>query len=211
MGERSMNTRLLASAAILTLAASGAAAQMPAATPSPAQPPAGASTPPPAPAPAPVAATPAAAPAAAPQRSPTLHVTAQGPRNPVRHAAQEPSYREGFSVTASNIIPSDTHSVIAPHLPVPRLAPGAGPPQFLRVADYGLQTGRTGLAQEAMERAETRLLDRVIIAPDPVQPDTSPPVVTIAEGRQALGQGDIPRAEDHVLRALTMVESGTGS
>ncbi len=200
-----MNTRLLASAALLTLAAGGASAQMQPAAPSPATPPTGGTTIMTTPAP------PAATPPMAVHHASALQVTAPAPRSTVRHVTREPSYREPFSATASNIVPSDTHSVIAPQLPVPRLARNAGPPQFLRVADWGLQTNHTGLAQEAMERAETRLLDREITPSELGQPDTSPPVVTISEARLALGHGDIPKAQDRVLHALTMVEPGVGS
>ena len=61
---------------------------------------------------------------------------------------------------ASNIGAADTASPIAPALPSPDLGPGAPPLAFLHAARAALATGRTGEAQQALEMAETRLLDR---------------------------------------------------
>ncbi len=67
-----------------------------------------------------------------------------------------------------------------------------------------------GLAQEAMERAETRLLTRAT-TPDAIdQPDNSPPVAGIFEARQALGYGNIPKAEQQVTQVLVMGGPGGG-
>ena len=92
---------------------------------------------------------------------------------------------------ASNISPADTRSLIAPRLPLPPVPEGAPPRQFLLAARQALQTGQTGVAQEALERAEARVLDRSVAPSRASEPITSPVVTQISNARQALGHGDI--------------------
>lgn len=61
---------------------------------------------------------------------------------------------------ASNITPADTRTPIAPELPPPPVADNASPLDFLHAARDALAHGKTGQAQEALERAEARALDR---------------------------------------------------
>jgi hypothetical protein len=116
---------------------------------------------------------------------------------------------EPSSTVASNIAPSDTRSPIAPRLPG-STAPGSTAPgvdttagQELQIAQRALSANRTGAAQEALERAETRLLDRST-APDMVNtPDSGPKVTTIAQARQALGRHDVTGAQGLISKAMT--------
>src|SRR5690242_13993731 len=64
------------------------------------------------------------------------------------------------SSQSSNINPGDTRSSIAPRLPTPLAGEDTTPRRYLIDARQALALGRTGEAQEALERAETRLLDR---------------------------------------------------
>jgi hypothetical protein len=64
------------------------------------------------------------------------------------------------SNSASNINPGDTSSTIAPQLPTPASGEDNAPTEYLIAARQALAAGRTGEAQEALERAETRLADR---------------------------------------------------
>jgi hypothetical protein len=111
---------------------------------------------------------------------------------------------EPTSTAASNISPSDTRSPIAPRLPgsaAPGTSATAG--QELMAAQRDLDANRTGAAQEALERAETRLLDRST-APDMVNtPDSGPMVSTIAQARAALGRHDVAGARSLVAKAMT--------
>jgi hypothetical protein len=91
---------------------------------------------------------------------------------------------------ASNIVGSDTASPIAPALPAPDLGPGAPPVAFLHAARTALATGRTGEAQQAMEMAETRLLDRSTPLFQTNDPSQNPLIHQIGEARRALGNGD---------------------
>jgi hypothetical protein len=103
------------------------------------------------------------------------------------------------SSAASNIDRADTRSDIAPSLPVPPVAANAGPRQYLQAAKSALSEHRTGEAQEALERAEARLLDRSTVAPGV---DNAPMVKQIGDARDALGHGDIAGAARFVDAAL---------
>jgi hypothetical protein len=94
------------------------------------------------------------------------------------------------SNNASNIVGSDTTSPIAPALPSPDLGPGASPDAFLHAARAALATGRTGEAQQALEMAETRLLDRSTPLFQTNNPSRSPLIAEIGDARRALGTGD---------------------
>jgi hypothetical protein len=89
------------------------------------------------------------------------------------------------SDTAGNINSATTHSVLAPNLPVP------GGPQTIRdlllAARSALAGNRTGEAQEALERAETRALDRDIPAGTERIPAGGGLIAGISQARDALG------------------------
>lgn len=94
-----------------------------------------------------------------------------------------------MSTTATHIDKADTGSTIAPRLPAPNAA-DASPDQFLASAKRDVMAGRTGAAQEALERAETRILDR---STDPAmanQPDASPRVDHIHNALRMLAAKD---------------------
>ncbi len=116
-----------------------------------------------------------------------------------------------FSVKASNIVPADTHSLIAPRLPTPRVGENASPEQLLTVANNALKENKTGLAQEALERAETRLLDRSTNSSAANQPDNSMLIKDISMSRRALGRGDLTKAEVPLQQALTTIKTNMKS
>ena len=106
---------------------------------------------------------------------------------------------------ASNIDQQDTRSVIAPQLPVPPVGENASPRDFLQVADQALARGRTGEAQEALERAETRLLD-MRANPGPANGQVSeingPMLDRINRALLALGKHDVRGAREIVASTL---------
>ena len=113
------------------------------------------------------------------------------------------------TVTAppDNAAPSDARSATAPWLPGPPLLSAEPPVAFLEAARRALETGRIGQAQEALERAETRLLS---VASAPVQvgsPDSEHAVLAIRAAWRALAahdrQGAIRAIED-ALAAVTL-------
>ena len=123
--------------------------------------------------------------------------------SPVAHAQQGVRGQVRTSSPASNIEPSDTRSVVAPALPVPPVPSGSTPREFLQAARGALLRGRSGEAQEALERAETRVLDRAVVASMGTAPDTDRIVLDIAVARRALAAHQPPvalRAIDDALR-----------
>jgi hypothetical protein len=80
--------------------------------------------------------------------------------------------------------------VIVPALPSPELPANASPNDYLRAARGALATGRTGEAQQALEMAETRALDRSVPLFQTNTPSKAPLVARIRAARDALGTGD---------------------
>lgn len=122
---------------------------------------------------------------------------------PVAHAQQGMRGQVPISSPASNIEPSDTRSVVAPALPVPPVPSGSPTREFLQAAREAVLRGRSGEAQEALERAETRVLDRSVIASMGTAPDSDRIVLDIAVARRALAAHQPPvalRAIDDALR-----------
>lgn len=95
-----------------------------------------------------------------------------------------------LSDKASNITPSDTRSNIAPTLPQPATAHDTTTQDYLRAARTALAGGHTGQAQQSLEMAETRALDRSVAQGQTNAPSDSPLVSRIRDARHALGAGD---------------------
>ena len=103
------------------------------------------------------------------------------------------------SDNAGNINGATTHSQLAPNLPSPQ-ADDIAP--LLAEARADLQANHTGAAQEALERAETRVLDRSIPVGTERIPAQDRLVDAIGQARAALAGGDIRGAIaiiDHAL------------
>jgi hypothetical protein len=101
---------------------------------------------------------------------------------------------EPFSKRASNIVADNTKSNIAPSLPTPSVGDNASPRDYLRAARDALAAGHTGEAQQSLEMAETRALDRSVTPNAANVPDPNPSVTQIHNALQVLGQGDRARA-----------------
>jgi len=120
------------------------------------------------------------------------------------HWAHQPGTGQSgpASNRASNISAADTHSVIAPHLPQPAVGTSASADSYLQAARNALQSHRTGAAQQALEMAETRLLDRSTPVNAADQPDQDAAVQQVANARAALGKGDTKGASSAIQMAL---------
>ncbi len=81
---------------------------------------------------------------------------------------------------------------------------GAGPAQLLSVAITALQQGQTGLAQDALERAETGALIRSTPPSVAGLPDGSPLIQNITAAREYLGAGNLAQAQQTVTLAMAM-------
>jgi len=93
---------------------------------------------------------------------------------------------------AGNITAGDTHSVLAPNLPAPAGVESVH--DLLADAKADLAAKHTGAAQEALERAETRALDRSVPAGTESVPDNGPMISAIAQARDALAAGNLKGA-----------------
>jgi hypothetical protein len=107
-----------------------------------------------------------------------------------------------LSDKASNATAGDTTSVIAPRLPTPSAGDDASPRAFLQAAERALTLGRTGEAQEAIERAESRLLDRAVAPSSAGKPSGQKLVATVGDARRALAAGDRPGAMRLIMEAM---------
>ncbi len=98
------------------------------------------------------------------------------------------------STKASNLPSSTITSPIAPQLPSTGLGPDATIGQILAVARSALTEGKTGLAQEALENAETQALTRSVTFGTSNVPDSSDLVRNLSQARDALGRNDLAQA-----------------
>jgi hypothetical protein len=110
---------------------------------------------------------------------------------------------------ASNIDASDTRSPIAPNLPSPRVGPGAGAADYLRAAQASLSAGRTGEAQQSLEMAQTRLLDRSVSMGQTGNPSDNPAVSQISQALKALAHGDRAQTMQLIQATIPMATAST--
>ncbi len=107
----------------------------------------------------------------------------------------------------ANIGPADTRSEVAPALPAPTLEMNAPPSAFLRYAQAAMIAGRMGQAQESLEMAQTRLLDRSVPLFQTNNPSQNPAVREISLALQALSTGDREAAIRHIQTAMPTVDA----
>jgi hypothetical protein len=107
-----------------------------------------------------------------------------------------------LSPYASNITSSDTKSTIAPTPPEPNVPPNADVQQLLNAALKSLATGQTGTTDEALEQAETNLLDRSVPQTQTDYTSADPVTSQIEQARIALGSGDIAGTEKIINQIL---------
>lgn len=103
----------------------------------------------------------------------------------------------------SNIVPSDTRSNIAPTLPPSAVGENAAIHDYLRAARAALGADLTGQAQQSLEMAETRALDRAVPHGQTSVPNDSQLVTRIRAARHALGRGDSVQAVQFIELALS--------
>jgi hypothetical protein len=121
------------------------------------------------------------------------------------HARDNPATArlgEPFSTVASNIDPADTRSTIAPRLPTPTALENDAPAGYLKAARQALDARRTGAAQQALEMAETRLLDRSVPKGSADVADQAPAVMMVRNALTDLGRNDLAGARAKIDTAL---------
>jgi len=115
------------------------------------------------------------------------------------------------SSQASNIDGADTHSTIAPHLPSPGVGENASPDQYLKVAERALRAHKSGEAQQALEMAETRLLDRSTSPAAANSPDQGPRVQAVSTALRDLAAKDWKGAHRAIVAAMNTGDHGGGA
>ncbi len=111
-----------------------------------------------------------------------------------------------LSDKAGNITQGDTTSVLAPNLPAPSVGENASPRDYLLAARAALVLGRTGEAQQALEMAETRALDRSVPLFKTDVRINDPLIGEIEQALHALGEGDRERSVRIIETALPHAE-----
>ena len=106
------------------------------------------------------------------------------------------------SSKASNILGGGASSDVAPTLPSPALGAAASPADYLRAARIALVAGQTGEAQQSLEMAETRSLDRAMAPGQDAGASDSRVVAGIRDALGALGNGDSAGAIAVIDRVL---------
>ena len=96
----------------------------------------------------------------------------------------------------------DTKSTIAPTPPAPQVGPDARVATLLMSANQSLMHHQTGTADEALERAETNILQRSVIATRANDPSQDPVVAQIEQARQAIGRHDLQGAQATIQQIL---------
>jgi hypothetical protein len=134
---------------------------------------------------------------------------AQAPPGLAKDTGARPGHQVGIgdslprSDRASNIVAADTRSTVAPTLPAPAVGAGAATHDYLVAARASLVAGRTGQAQQSLEMAETRALDRSVPEGQTQAPSNSKLVSQIRDARHALGSGDHARSMQCIDAALS--------
>ena len=101
---------------------------------------------------------------------------------------------------AGNLDAATTHSELAPNLPAPSGADSVC--ALLLAARQDLVVNQTGAAQEALERAETRALDRSIPVGTERVPAQDPLVMAVTRARDAIATGNVAGAVGIIDGAL---------
>lgn len=138
-----------------------------------------------------------------------LQALAQAPSGVNPTTGAQPGHAPGtgeslpLSDKANNIGHAGTRSAIAPTLPSPAIGEAATAQNYLKAARSALAGGHTGQAQQSLEMAETRALDRSVAPGQTTAPSDSQLVSRIRDARHALGSGDRTHAIQLIDFALS--------
>ncbi len=108
------------------------------------------------------------------------------------------------AVVAQPVAP-EQRPVIRAALPAPDLSEDAKPSDFLRAAQGAVAAGRKGVAEQSLEMAQTRLLDRSVPLGRTQDPSKSPAIAQISQALKALNAGDRAACLQSIQAALDFV------
>jgi len=106
---------------------------------------------------------------------------------------------------AQTLAPVDAPSLPGVRLPIPEVDEDSPPSAFLNAARLAIAAGRDGEALEALERAESRALDRSVRPSRAGLPSPQPLVACIAQARAALAGGDRMQTLQLIDQALAIM------
>lgn len=92
-------------------------------------------------------------------------------------------------------------------LPAPPVSENAPVAEILRAAQSAVVTGRRGEAQEALEMAQTRLLDRSVPLFQTNTPSQDPGVAAVSQALRALAEGDREATLRHIQTAMRVADA----
>lgn len=113
-------------------------------------------------------------------------------------AAAQPAPAAAAAPAAPTANENDADGVPLTPLPAPDLDENAKPSAFLQAAENALAAGRNGEAENALEMAQTRMLDRSVPLFKTDAPSGDPIIATIAQARAALAAND----RDHCMQLI---------
>ncbi len=116
--------------------------------------------------------------------------------------------KQPSSTMPSNVGPGSTHTLWSPQLPTPPVSEDSPPSAFIQAAETAIAAGRLGEAQEAIERAESRVLNRSVRPSKAGEASQQALVQQLSEARQALARGDRAGAVAQLARARANPEAG---
>ncbi len=102
---------------------------------------------------------------------------------------------------------ADPSAVALPRLPSPSVSDNARASEFLAAAQGALAAGRLGEAQQALEMAQTRLLDRSVPLGQTNSVSDSPAVREITLALRALSAGEREASMGHIQAAMRAASS----
>jgi hypothetical protein len=107
-----------------------------------------------------------------------------------------------MAVSTAGLAQSAGSTVLAP-LPSPAISPNDRPSDYLRAAQGALAAGRRGEAQEALEMAQTRMLDRGVPLGQTNNPSDNPTIGQISQALRALAARDQATSMQSIQMAIT--------
>jgi hypothetical protein len=140
----------------------------------------------------------------------TMPALAQTPASMNPAIGARPSHEPGigqslpYSDKASNISQGERQPAVAPTLPRSGLGDNATSAEYLRAARASLVAGRSGQAQQSLEMAETRALDRSVPEGGTNMPSDSQLVSRIRDALHALGGHNNGQAIAFIDQALSI-------
>jgi hypothetical protein len=101
-------------------------------------------------------------------------------------------------------------SAMSPNASHHKMPANASAAKYLQIAQSAIDHHNKARADEALSRAETRLLTRAVPQSSATSPDESPAITAITQARQALKAGDFKQASAETNTAIQQEQASGG-